>query len=108
LALAVALLITTGMANAAIDIDAARERGVVVCGTRAPASPAAELTWAPLARAPRRHDRGRRARRLRARAAARRACAAAAPNTVLAPHIGYVTTGTYEVVLATPSRTSLR
>jgi phosphoglycerate dehydrogenase-like enzyme len=28
------LLVTTGMANASIDLDAARERGVQVCGTR--------------------------------------------------------------------------
>src|ERR1700744_5021185 len=27
------LLVTTGMGNAAIDLDAARERGVTVCGT---------------------------------------------------------------------------
>lgn len=29
------LLVTTGMRNAAIDLAAARARGVVVCGTRA-------------------------------------------------------------------------
>ena len=40
------LLVTTGMANASIDLDAAAARGVVVCGTRSLASPAAELTWA--------------------------------------------------------------
>jgi phosphoglycerate dehydrogenase-like enzyme len=40
------LLVTTGMANAAIDLDAARERGVVVCGTGGLPSPTAELTWA--------------------------------------------------------------
>src|SRR5215218_3018380 len=42
------LLVTTGMANAAIDLAAARERGVVVCGTRGLASPTAELAWALL------------------------------------------------------------
>lgn len=40
------LLITTGMNNAAIDIEAARARGVTVCGTRLLPHPAAELTWA--------------------------------------------------------------
>jgi phosphoglycerate dehydrogenase-like enzyme len=39
------LLVTTGMANASIDMTAARERGVTVCGTGGsfPATP--ELTW---------------------------------------------------------------
>jgi phosphoglycerate dehydrogenase-like enzyme len=40
------LLVTTGMANASIDLDAAREHGVVVCGTGGLPSPTAELTWA--------------------------------------------------------------
>jgi len=41
-----ALLITTGMVNAAIDVEAARELGVVVCGTGHAESATAELTWA--------------------------------------------------------------
>jgi phosphoglycerate dehydrogenase-like enzyme len=40
------LIVTTGMANAAIDMDATRERGITVCGTGGLASPTAELTWA--------------------------------------------------------------
>jgi phosphoglycerate dehydrogenase-like enzyme len=40
------LLVTTGMANASIDLDAARELGIVVCGTGGLPSPTAELTWA--------------------------------------------------------------
>jgi phosphoglycerate dehydrogenase-like enzyme len=40
------LLVTTGMANASIDLAAAAARGVVVCGTRVLPSPTAELTWA--------------------------------------------------------------
>ncbi len=40
------LLVTTGMLNAAIDLDAARERGVVVSGTRSRQEAPAELTWA--------------------------------------------------------------
>jgi len=40
------LLVTTGRANAAIDLDAARELGIVVCGTAGLAAPTAELTWA--------------------------------------------------------------
>jgi phosphoglycerate dehydrogenase-like enzyme len=39
------LLITTGMANAAIDVVAARRNGVVVCGTGSKGAPTAELTW---------------------------------------------------------------
>jgi len=40
------LVVTTGMRNAAIDVRAAAERGVTVCGTRALTGPATELTWA--------------------------------------------------------------
>ncbi|HEV7656661.1 MAG TPA: D-2-hydroxyacid dehydrogenase family protein [Mycobacteriales bacterium] len=40
------LLVTTGMANASIDLAAARERGVTVCGTRSRQDAPAELTWA--------------------------------------------------------------
>ncbi|HVW46642.1 MAG TPA: D-2-hydroxyacid dehydrogenase family protein [Solirubrobacterales bacterium] len=39
------LLITTGMGNVAIDIDAARRGGVVVCGTGGHGPATAELTW---------------------------------------------------------------
>jgi phosphoglycerate dehydrogenase-like enzyme len=40
------LLVTTGARNAAIDLVAATERGIVVCGTGAHAPGTAELTWA--------------------------------------------------------------
>lgn len=40
------LLVTTGMKNASIDLDAARARGITVCGTGQLATPAAEHTWA--------------------------------------------------------------
>ena len=40
------LLVTTGRANASIDMDAARELGIVVAGTGGLASPTVELTWA--------------------------------------------------------------
>jgi phosphoglycerate dehydrogenase-like enzyme len=40
------LLVTTGMKNAAIDLDAARARGVTVSGTRSRQEAPAELTWA--------------------------------------------------------------
>lgn len=40
------LLVTTGMRNAAIDLDAAARRGIVVCGTGGSADPPVELTWA--------------------------------------------------------------
>lgn len=40
------LLVTTGMRNAAIDVAAANELGIAVCGTRSGAAPTAELAWA--------------------------------------------------------------
>jgi phosphoglycerate dehydrogenase-like enzyme len=40
------LLVTTGMRNASIDLRAAADRGVLVCGTGGLPSPTAELTWA--------------------------------------------------------------
>jgi phosphoglycerate dehydrogenase-like enzyme len=40
------LLVTTGMGNAAIDLDAAHRNGVVVSGTRGRAQHTVELTWA--------------------------------------------------------------
>lgn len=40
------LLVTTGMANAAIDLPAAAAQGVVVSGTAGGSAAAAELTWA--------------------------------------------------------------
>jgi phosphoglycerate dehydrogenase-like enzyme len=39
------LLVTTGMRNASIDLDAARAGGVTVCGTEALGPPTAELAW---------------------------------------------------------------
>jgi phosphoglycerate dehydrogenase-like enzyme len=39
------LLVTTGMANASIDLAAAAARGITVCGTGGLGSPTAELTW---------------------------------------------------------------
>ena len=40
------LLVTTGMGNAAIDLDSAARNGVVVCGTRGRSRHTLELTWA--------------------------------------------------------------
>jgi phosphoglycerate dehydrogenase-like enzyme len=40
------LIATTGNWNAAIDIDAAEELGITVCGTASSLTAAAELTWA--------------------------------------------------------------
>ncbi|SES17285.1 Phosphoglycerate dehydrogenase [Lentzea xinjiangensis] len=40
------LLVTSGMRNAAIDLAAARDRGVTVCGTGSAKTPPTELTWA--------------------------------------------------------------
>ena len=39
------LLVTTGMANAAIDLAAAAAHGVTVCGTGGSGTSTAELTW---------------------------------------------------------------
>lgn len=39
------LLVTTGKVNAAIDLDAARDCGVVVCGTESPSTSTPELAW---------------------------------------------------------------
>jgi phosphoglycerate dehydrogenase-like enzyme len=39
------LLVTTGMRNASIDVAAAIERGITVCGTSGLPYPTAELTW---------------------------------------------------------------
>ena len=39
------LLVTTGMRNASIDLVAAQEFGVIVCGTRGMRTGTAELTW---------------------------------------------------------------
>jgi len=39
------LLVTTGMGNASIDLEAATARGVTVCGTGGIGSSTAELTW---------------------------------------------------------------
>jgi phosphoglycerate dehydrogenase-like enzyme len=42
------LLVTTGMANAAIDTQALCERGVIACGTTGSSPATLELTWALL------------------------------------------------------------
>jgi phosphoglycerate dehydrogenase-like enzyme len=42
------LLVTTGMRNAAIDMEAARARGITVSGTASLGEPPAEITWALL------------------------------------------------------------
>lgn len=43
---ALELLVTTGMRNASIDLEAAARRGVVVSGTPSSPTPPGELTWA--------------------------------------------------------------
>ena len=57
------LLVTTGMQNSAIDLDAARQRGIVVAGTGGVPEATVELTWALILGAVRRvaaHDRAMR------------------------------------------------
>lgn len=41
-----ALLVASGMRNTVIDLAAAREHGVTVCGTESASAPPVELTWA--------------------------------------------------------------
>jgi phosphoglycerate dehydrogenase-like enzyme len=60
------LLITTGMRNASIDLKAAAERGIMVCGTDVVSSPTVELTWGLILAAARhisREDQGMRSGR---------------------------------------------
>jgi phosphoglycerate dehydrogenase-like enzyme len=57
------LLVTTGMRNAAIDLEAARERGVIVCGTAGGGLDTAELTWGLILGAARRIAEEHRAMR---------------------------------------------
>ncbi|WP_329125553.1 D-2-hydroxyacid dehydrogenase family protein [Streptomyces sp. NBC_01353] len=40
------LIVTSGMRNASIDLDAAAGLGITVCGTASSSEPPAELTWA--------------------------------------------------------------
>ncbi len=40
------LIVTTGRRNPVVDVDAARERGIPVCGTASLATAPAEMTWA--------------------------------------------------------------
>jgi phosphoglycerate dehydrogenase-like enzyme len=42
---ALRLIVTAGMGNRAIDIEAARDLGITVCGTRGRGAATAELTW---------------------------------------------------------------
>jgi phosphoglycerate dehydrogenase-like enzyme len=39
-------LMTSGMRNKAIDLEAAKKKNIIVCGTEINANPAAEITWA--------------------------------------------------------------
>jgi phosphoglycerate dehydrogenase-like enzyme len=58
------LLVTTGMRNTSIDVEAAAEHGITVCGTAASAAATAELTWGLILAAVRhipREDAGMRA-----------------------------------------------
>ncbi len=50
------LLVTTGHRNASVDVAAARDLGITVCGTPSSAHAAAELTWALIMAAARRLD----------------------------------------------------
>lgn len=60
------LLVTTGVRNASIDLKAAAERGIMVCGTEVISSPTVELTWGLILAAARhisREDQGMRSGR---------------------------------------------
>jgi phosphoglycerate dehydrogenase-like enzyme len=60
---ALKLLVTTGMRNAAFDMAALRERGVVVCGTAGSGADTAELAWGLILGAARRIAEDHRAMR---------------------------------------------
>lgn len=53
---ALKLLVTTGMRNASIDLDTARDLGITVCGTAGSPAAATEHTWALIMAAARRLD----------------------------------------------------
>jgi phosphoglycerate dehydrogenase-like enzyme len=57
------LIVTTGMRNAAIDVAAARERGIAVCGTEGGNNDTAELAWGLILGAARRIAEDHRAMR---------------------------------------------
>jgi phosphoglycerate dehydrogenase-like enzyme len=61
---ALRLLVTTGMGNASIDVEAATAQGITVSGTRNLSTPTVELTWALILAAlrhlPNEHERVRR------------------------------------------------
>ncbi len=57
------LLVTTGMRNAAIDLEAARACGILVCGTASGGFDTAELTWGLILGAARRIAEDHRAMR---------------------------------------------
>jgi phosphoglycerate dehydrogenase-like enzyme len=57
------LLVTTGMANTSIDVEAATRLGIVVAGTEGLAPPTVELTWALILAAARRVPQEDRATR---------------------------------------------
>ncbi len=42
------LIVTSGMRNASLDFDAARRKGILICGTESMSRPPMELTWALL------------------------------------------------------------
>src|SRR5438876_232327 len=117
------LLVTTGMRNASIDVGAAVERGVIVCGTAGLPYPTAELTWGLILALVRRIPTEARATRegrspvsCALVAAVRQGTIAGAgldvydeeplpldhplrnlPNTVITPHLGYVTEEGYRI-----------
>jgi len=39
-------IMTSGMRNKSIDLDAAKKKNIIICGTEINANPAAEITWA--------------------------------------------------------------
>ncbi len=39
-------IMTSGMINKAIDIEAAKKKNIIICGTEINSNPAAEITWA--------------------------------------------------------------
>jgi len=110
------LLVTTGMRNAAIDLQAAADRGVVVCGTGGLPYPTAELGLMKRTAYLVNTSRGPIVDEAALVRALREGIIAGAgldvydeeplpaghplrglPNTVITPHLGYVTEETYRI-----------
>ena len=82
------LLVTTGMRNKSIDIEAADEHGITVCGTGSQPTATAELTWGAHPRRHPAHPAGGRLRPRRRLAARPSAATSPAPGSASSASAG--------------------